>query len=396
MITRVRSAILLILLFIVILWIVLISRSTEQNNAVNDGGTNDTDIGHLIQEIKSTDPHKQANAFRELDSLGWRAAPAIPDLINMLGDDNAQSHLGAYALLKQLGTFSVTPLINDLSNREYPRHLFMVIALLGKIGDHRAVEPITPFLNDKDPDIRVASSLALWDMPDLRAFESLLKALKDENAEVRENAVAALGQLQDARAAKSMLDLFLKDPDKRVKARAARCLGQLKYYPAVDELIKGIPKCDVEHRDLEIAIVEALGELGDPKALAPLTEIMANREGDLFIRRCTGYALGKLHPDQHAVDALVHVWKNPNEDVALRSIAAMALGYTRDIRAVEGLKYALENGDYSCRTIVVKLLGEGGDIERYDLLKDIATKDRDGTIRLYADYILKAQHASQE
>ena len=367
---------------------------TQAKDNKDEKPSETVEVNQLNKQLKSKIVTEREKAAEELGKLGSKAETAIPNLIKMLGDEEGMSGVEAFQALKKIGQMSVDPLITELQNRENQRHLFMVIGVLGDIEDHRAVEPIIPFLNDNDPEIRWAASLALWDMPDQRAFESLLKALKDESSKVRENAAAALGRIRDTRAAEPLLELFRNESDNDVKIHAAIALGRLKSAAASEALIKSITNSDVNNSAL-VFLVDALGEIGNRIAVAPLRNILLNKTNDRRTRTSAAYALGKLLPDADTIDVLVQVWKNPDEVFEVRTAAAMVLGYTRDVRANEGLRYALENGDLYTRLTAVELLSKGSDIERYNLLNNVAAKDRDEIVRLYAEYFLK-KHALSE
>lgn len=104
------------------------------------------------------------------------------------------------------------------------------------------------------------------------------------------------------------------------------------------------------------------------------------------------YSIGKLKPDSATIEILYKIMKDSKEYELVQIACAIAIGNTRDIKANEALKYALENGDWHIRAKVVELLGEGGDIERYNLLKNVAQKDKDERVRIYAEYFLKTRY----
>ena len=68
---------------------------------------------------------------------------------------------------------------------------------------------------------------------------------------------------------------------------------------------------------------EALGALGDGQAVAPLIEVLENRDGDWSVRAATARSLGRLG-DARAVEALGAVLNDMNAHV--RHMAAIALG----------------------------------------------------------------------
>lgn len=210
-----------------------IQQDSEKTNYKEDV----VDINKLVAQTKSKNPYEQECAFKALGDLGEKAKPTIPYLIQLVGSDDDAMHQGSYRSLYLLGSNAVDPLIKELNDQKNQRHLYMCIVLLGEIGDHKAINPILPFLTDNNPKLREAATVALSKMPDLSAFDSLLIVLKDKNAQVRKNAISALGEIGDRRASLPLFELFKSEKDVEVKTDIALVLGRLKYQPAVDELI---------------------------------------------------------------------------------------------------------------------------------------------------------------
>lgn len=98
----------------------------------------------------------------------------------------------AAEIMMWLGPGSADPLI-DLLERRGPR--LPAIRALGRLGDLRATDALTPLLTDPDPDIRRAAAAALGGTADLRARGPLLEAGTDPDHLVREAAIAALAKL---------------------------------------------------------------------------------------------------------------------------------------------------------------------------------------------------------
>lgn len=105
--------------------------------------------------------------------------------------------------------------------------------------------------------------------------------------------------------------------------------------PAVPALIEALG-----HRNSLIAAnaAEALGEIGDARAVAPLLPLLHARYH--WTRREAAAALGKLG-DPHAGAALLPMLDDPHQEV--REAAAGALGHLKEPRAVEPLRRALDD-----------------------------------------------------
>jgi HEAT repeat protein len=67
---------------------------------------------------------------------------------------------------------------------------------LAKIGDKRAVKPLCELLvNDKESRVRAAAARAVGELKDQTAVTPLIGALKDSDSQVRGDAASALDSL---------------------------------------------------------------------------------------------------------------------------------------------------------------------------------------------------------
>ena len=100
----------------------------------------------------------------------------------------------------------------------------------------------------------------------------------------------------------------------------------------------------------------ALGQLGDPRAVAPL--IQALRDADGGVRREAAHALGQLG-DSRVVEVLIQALHDA--DGGVRREAAHALGQLGDPRAVAPLIQALHDADSEVRWEAARTLRQLGD-----------------------------------
>jgi len=91
-----------------------------------------------------------------------------------------------------------------------------------------------------------------------------------------------------------------------------------------------------KNRAIRQAAAEALGKLGDTRAVGSL--IAALQDEDIEVHHAAAWALGEIR-DARAVDPLIAALQD--EDVEVRRAAAWALGEIRDARAAEPLMAAL-------------------------------------------------------
>jgi HEAT repeat protein len=146
-----------------------------------------------VLDLDSTNAEVFQAARKALEALGPDAAPAIPQLAQML-KEGRNCNAAAWALVK-IGTNALPALINALSNGNSVTRLDTA----GAIGWLReAGEPAVPALvecmRDEDSAVRanaISSLQAISKWPDI-ALPALIAALADPEARVHDNADTAL------------------------------------------------------------------------------------------------------------------------------------------------------------------------------------------------------------
>ncbi len=345
----------------------------------------------LIAALKDEEKKVRETAAFYLGKIG--DPRVVEPLIDALKKDEEKDvrEEAAWMLGKIGDPRAVEPLIAALKDEE-KKVREEAARQLGKIGDPRAVEPLIDALK-KDEDVGWAAAMALEEIGDPRAVEPLIAALKDEEKDVRDRAVHVLGEIGDPRAVEPLI-AALKDKEEKVRERAASKLGRfgdpraveplidaLKiaydgggstlnavnslevlnwqpdqgeagaiYWacknewkkvaelgaPALKALIKGLNASDFEAR---LISAEALGEIGDPRAVKPLIAALKIEEyqDQVLVCETVAKALDKLgwQADQGETGALYWIAKQEWDKVA-------ALGSP----AVEPLIATLEAGYY--------------------------------------------------
>lgn len=163
-----------------------------------------------IERLYSSSPVDRCEAAVELGRWGKRAIPAIPYLIEMLGDSAPLDWVTregqlfptspggeAAVSLGEIGdSRAVEPLIAALKNKGYTIR-WKIVDALGKIRDRRAVELLIALLKDTNESdiVRFRVPDALGEIGDTRAVEPLIESLNDEDTIVREHAVKALEKI---------------------------------------------------------------------------------------------------------------------------------------------------------------------------------------------------------
>ena len=138
---------------------------------------------------------------------------------------------------------------------------------LGGIGDAYAVAPLINALSDNNSTVRRFAISSLGHIGDTRAIEVLLPFLQDEEADMRCAAVVALGELGLSE------DRFSTPPVQIIKA-----------------LVMSITDTD---RAVCSAAIVALGRIGNPQAISPLSTLAETTDSE-WIRRYISEALHQI------------------------------------------------------------------------------------------------------
>jgi HEAT repeat protein len=240
---------------------------------------------------------------------------AIGPLVSVLGvGENGIGTTAADALIG-IGPSAVDALLVAVTSHDavVRRH---AARALGGIKDERAVESLLAALMDENVDVRRQALEAVASFDDDRVLDALLFALSDPD--LRIEAGLMLGERKDLRALPHLFEA-LRDHDSD-RAVAAKRVLILIGTPAVDELIKVLLDRNPEYPEREVKqklelskedwmfrcgneppppILDprrlaaiALGEIGDERAVEPLTEALADQ--NLALRADAERALAKL------------------------------------------------------------------------------------------------------
>jgi HEAT repeat protein len=182
------------------------------------------------------------------------------------------------AAVVELGTPAVPPLIQALGDEDIDVRRAACRAL-GEIGDRQAVPPLIQALRDWNVRAAACEALVKIGAP---AVPHLIQALGDGDWHVREAACEALGEIGDGQAVPPLIQA-LGDGDSDVRAAACRALGAIGDRQAVPPLIQALGDGDWHVRE---AACEALGEIGDRQAVPPLIQALGDRDSDVRAAAC--------------------------------------------------------------------------------------------------------------
>ncbi len=227
----------------------------------------------------------------------------------------------------------------------------------------KATAAFLPMLHEqlkeqKQPEVKASIARLLGELKDPSSIQPLIDAIDlgttDSDAnKMNKEIAAALGAIGDPKAEPTLLKLVkVKDPYTRIEAINA--LAALKSKEAVAPLMD-IATSDSEEPFISKKAVQALGEIGDARAVPALVKMMFKERRGVSFYMESSYALYQL--GQPAADALLPLingedkallkWAQENRIIepALYAKAAQVLGDLHDMRAEKALlsKLAFES-----------------------------------------------------
>lgn len=164
-----------------------------------------------------------------LEALGPIAAPAIPELVSLLGDE--QTAYPAALALGAIGEIAVPALAQCLTNANAWLRGSAVQAINFMHGAEGAIPSLVTCLTDPEPAVRSTAAIALGDMrkqPET-VVPRLIVLLDDAESSVRQAGAIALGLYgSPAQAATEKLALMQNDPSSEVQQAAKTAMEKIR------------------------------------------------------------------------------------------------------------------------------------------------------------------------
>jgi len=307
-------------------------------------------LSSFVKDLKDKDAKVRAEAVRGLISMRASAKPAIPALVEALGDSDPKVRYRAVIALGNLWSGiesgaeieAAVPALLKLLKDEDPYTRRRALHAFGQIGPgaQAALPTLKQIMHDRnDPDWVLAFSIVNdIERPPTDDVSTLAGLLKDKDATIRAQAAERL-ELLGMRAmflsgnfkadeAIPALIAALKDPETKVRYYSLITLGHFGYnlerpdlgaiIPTVTELLK-----DAD-RGIRWNAAVMLGKLGPrSRAAIPLLTQALNDDDDT-VRGYAADALGEIGPESKvAAPALIKLLKD--RDAHVRGAAAGAL-----------------------------------------------------------------------
>jgi HEAT repeat protein len=265
------------------------------------------DIREEIDRLHSSNSTERISAIDNLRKMGSKAAPAVPFLVEILGD---RSEIGRAAsdALTEIGSPAVESLLKALNNKRSCVRSNAVGALR-KISDPRVEDALIKALKDKNAKVRWGASSYFSEKATARAILFLIEALRDEYSMVRENTISALGKLKDPRAIKPLIALLKEDDSIDILDQAVQALLQTK---ATDpDTIEVLIRALKEKRSwVRRGVMAALSNINEPRIVDPLIEAL--RDADFVVRDQAARKLGNMK-DPRAIGPLIRALEEAYE-----------------------------------------------------------------------------------
>jgi HEAT repeat protein len=248
---------------------------------------------------------------------------------------------------------------------------------LGTIGGQQSALECRKLLRDERAEVRASAARALGAIRDRTSVQELITALADENANVRDEVANALGEIADPTAVAPLI-AALSGEDASI-ATIARALAEVGDRTATAELCELLSRqsatlpgpgtdsqssiapdsvtleedaalnswADSQYSLIEVA--DALGRLGDSRAVACLEEVVDVAEFDLAMHAAE--ALGRIDPPRATEPLLraIREFKGDRHAAERLAAAVRPLLEAGEVRIVRGLIDALRAGNLMIR-----------------------------------------------
>ncbi len=174
---------------------------------------------------------------------------------------------------------------------------------------------------------------------------------QEEALTSRLDAANRLAEMNDPQSVHALLSIIQQETEARLLIHVIGLLARKKIYSAVMPLIDLVlgtgdfweakPQKDFLRSDTGIRVrtsaIQALGRMGDDRAIVPLMSILGDMSENYRIRLSAAESLGRLG-DAQALNPLISIVKDDHETSQyLKESAVKALGMLGDIRALEPL-----------------------------------------------------------
>jgi len=246
---------------------------------VNDGTI--AGMTALVADARAGAAAKQA-ALAALGALGERAVPALFDAYVAAPDDAVR---GAYAGAMQAAGAAAVRHLATRAASEYPEPIRVAATLLGGTGSAAAVPVLAPLVRHGDAGVRRAAIGSLGRLGGAEAGRLVIATLHDRDPGVRLEAARGVAQLGDRGLGPIVLARLKEEGDEAVELALIEALGQLqeaRAVPALAELAREVSGV-FQRRPIavRVAAIRALARIGTHDGLVAAESYKTDRNPDV-------------------------------------------------------------------------------------------------------------------
>ncbi|HXW06221.1 MAG TPA: HEAT repeat domain-containing protein [Vicinamibacterales bacterium] len=260
--------------------------------------------------VRDPDPRVRRRAALAIGRV--KLDEGVKPLLATLADSDAEVRAMACFALGLIGAGTAEAELAPLLADSEPLVRGRAAEALGSIGARGAADAIGRLVAEYSRSPAVAAiapdddawpaageaeafKLGLFALVRLRAYEALAAAVLNGNEVITSwwPVAYALQRVEDPRAAPALLYL-LGTPGRYTRGFAARGLGAYKHGPAVKPLLALLDPAAGSGLELTVAAVRALAQIGAPDAVEPLMRLAAGRGTQPMVRLEAVIALGDL------------------------------------------------------------------------------------------------------
>ncbi|MFX1549754.1 MAG: HEAT repeat domain-containing protein [Promethearchaeota archaeon] len=307
-------------------------------------------------------------------------------LINFLQDQDSIIRKNSVKALDGIIEVKNVKYIIDLLKDQNVEVKKEAIQALGVIGSKKAIKPLIELLKENDTKLRNLAKNTLYKiLKKSKSYEPIYEIVKGRNINARREAIKLLGMLKDVNAINLLMPIFnsqvpslrssayrsilriidnkidnkiinaLSDKSWRIRMFCVKIVGEIAEPSTIDYLFNLI---EDENGSVRNVVIDALVKFDINKVNAFATESLKNPNWKT--RRAAVSLL--LHTgSKESLDSLISCLND--EDVYIKSWAAMALGKLKDVDSIEPFIQLLKEKDDKIRISAIKALGEIGNKE---------------------------------
>jgi HEAT repeat protein len=345
--------------------------STDLRNEIIEGLVRHGALvtGVLIEQLKSEDLEIRWSAVTALGRI--RDAKAVPPLTTLLRKD-PELAIPTIAALASIGDRSAANALFDFVGHRDDAVRRATVSALNTLASPTLVKRVTSLLSDPDAltresAVRIAGYFGYRDCVDV-----VLARCRDTDERVRRAAIEHIPYLDDTRVP-GVLTRALKEESPGVRAAAARALAHVESDEVVTCLIRALQDVDPWVRYFA---ARSLATHGSTEASDSL-EALARSDRFPQVRIAAFEALSRV-PDQKAVSVAESFIASG--DVDLQGAVAVALKNLRRSAAPSVVRDVLRSPHASVRAAAANALGQRGNNEAVDDLRQLAMADADADV----------------